>query len=113
MAIQPEQFLPVCAVSELIPGSGVCALLDGRQVAIFFLPGEEPEVFAIDNRDPVGGASVLSRGIVGDVGGELVVASPLFKQHFSLRTGKCLERADVAVPVYRCRVERGTVMVAL
>ena len=57
------------------------------------------------------GANVLSRGIVGDLKGELVVASPVYKQHFSLLTGRCLEDAAVRVPVYAARVEDGFVVV--
>jgi nitrite reductase (NADH) large subunit len=35
-------------------------------------------------------AHVLSRGIVGELRGERVVASPLYKHHYSLATGRCL-----------------------
>ena len=42
------------------------------------------QVYALDNFDPHSGANVLSRGIVGDLSGELVVASPVYKHHFSL-----------------------------
>lgn len=51
----------------------------------------EPELYALDNHDPFSGANVIGRGIVGDLGGELVVASPIYKQHFRLRDGQCLE----------------------
>ena len=44
-----------------------------------------------DNHDPRSGANVIGRGIVGSVKGELVVASPLYKQHYCLRSGRCLE----------------------
>jgi len=71
----------------------------------------QEKVFAIGNRDPFSGANVLSRGIVGDLKGELVVASPVYKQHFSLLTGRCLEDENVAVPVYVTRIEEGFVLV--
>ncbi|NND67866.1 MAG: nitrite reductase small subunit NirD [Halioglobus sp.] len=102
----------LCGRDDLVAGSGVCALFDGEQVALFHLPAEEGEVFAIANHDPVGGANVLSRGVVGDVGGRLVVASPLYKQHFDLRTGECLEEEGVSVPVYRVRIEGDAVLIA-
>ena len=54
-------------------------------------------------------ANVLARGIVGDVDGEPVVASPLYKQHFSLKTGACLEEPGVSVPTYRVLVADGHV----
>lgn len=103
----------VCSTKDLVEGSGVCALLNDVQVAIFYLPEFETPVFALGNRDPIGGANVLSRGIVGDLGGELVIASPLYKQHFSLRTGACIERDDVTVPVFRARLDGDKVLVAL
>ena len=55
---------------------------------------------------------MLSRGIVGDKNGEFVVASPIYKQHFSLLTGQCLEDPTVQVSVYRVVVE-GNELVAV
>ena len=105
----PRRAHLTCALSDLVPHAGVAAMLGDRQVALFYLPDESPSVYAIGNHDPIGGANVLSRGIVGDVGGELVVASPLYKQHFSLNSGRCLEQSDVAVPVYRALISDGYV----
>ena len=99
-----EHWFPVCQVADLVEGSGVAVLLNGQQVALFYLPNEAKTIYAIDNFDPIGRANVLSRGIVGDIGGELVVASPLYKQHFSLHTGKCLEQ-DQAVRVWPVRIK--------
>jgi nitrite reductase (NADH) small subunit len=102
----------VCSAGDLQPDSGVCALVEGRQVAIFFMP-KEKAVFAIGNYDPIGQANVLSRGMIGDLGGQPVVASPLYKQHFNLQTGVCLEDASVSVPVYPIRIENGRVKVGV
>jgi len=101
--------VPVCKLDDIVPDTGVCALVGNRQVAVFRLDDER--VYAIDNHDPFSHANVLSRGIVGDINGELVVASPIYKQHFSLITGRCLEDADVSVPVYGARVEDGWILV--
>ena len=98
----------ICELERILPDAGVCALVGGEQVAIFRVEGS---VYAVGNRDPFSDANVLSRGIVGDVKGELVVASPVYKQHFSLRTGRCLEDASVRIPVYAARVEEGFVVV--
>lgn len=57
-------------------------------------PEAAGELYALDNHDPFSGANVIGRGIVGDLRGELVVASPIYKQHFRLRDGQCLEDAD-------------------
>ncbi len=94
----------LCKVADLVPGSGVCALAGGRQIAIFYLPDTAQQLYAIGNHDPIGGANVLSRGIVGDLDGRLVVASPLYKQHFDLVTGTCLEDDSVSVPVFPVRI---------
>jgi nitrite reductase (NADH) small subunit len=105
-----EVWTPVCALTDLIPNRGAAALLeDGEQVAIF-RTGEDA-VYAISNIDPFSGAAVLSRGIVGDLGGAPVVASPLHKQHFDLRDGTCTDDPAVTVTAYPVRVENGTILV--
>lgn len=100
----------VCALADLIPDRGAAALLpDGDQVALFRTGAGE--VFALSNIDPYSHAAVLSRGIVGDLRGVPVVASPMHKQHFELRTGECVEDRTVSVRVYPVRVEAGQVVV--
>jgi nitrite reductase (NADH) large subunit len=91
-----------CRVDDILPDTGICTLVGEEEVAVFRI---DQKIFAIGNRDPFSGVNVLSRGIVGDLNGELVVASPLYKQHFSLVTGRCIEDPSVSVPVYRARVE--------
>src|SRR5689334_14110965 len=61
----------ICELDELLPDSGVAALIEGHQFAIFRV---DDRVYALDNFDPHSQANVLSRGIVGDLEGELVVA---------------------------------------
>ena len=104
-----SQWYTACTVDDLVEGSGVCALINGQQVAIFYLPNEEQKVFAIDNYDPIGGANVLSRGMVGDVQKNLVVASPLYKEHFNLLNGRCLEKPEYSVRVWPAQLIGGCV----
>lgn len=111
-ALEKYAWEEVCQCQDLVAGSGVCALVGGEQVALFYLPGEEQAVYALGNRDPIGKANVLSRGIVGDIDGQLVVASPLYKQHFDLATGYCLENAAARVQVYNVRMEGDKVLIA-
>jgi NAD(P)H-dependent nitrite reductase large subunit/NAD(P)H-dependent nitrite reductase small subunit len=99
---------PVCDIDDLWPNIGVCARVNGRQIAIFHI-GEI--LYALDNYDPASGANVVSRGIVGDVKGEPVIASPLYKHHYSLVTGRCLEDPAKSVNVYPVRVLDGRVWV--
>ncbi len=102
--------MKICRLDEIVPDTGVAALVGGEQVALFRI-GQD--VYAIGNRDPFSGANVLARGILGDLKGELVVASPVYKQHFSLLTGRCIEDASVSVPVYRTRVEGGEIQILI
>ncbi|MEC7815557.1 MAG: nitrite reductase small subunit NirD [Pseudomonadota bacterium] len=90
----------VCTVDDLVADSGVAVWTDVGPVAVFYLPHRLPALFAISHTDPFSGSNVLARGITGDINGEPVVASPLYKQHFSLRTGRCLEDESVGVRVY-------------
>jgi nitrite reductase (NADH) small subunit len=101
---------PVCRWEELLPERGVAALVGSVQVALFRT--FDGQLHAISNIDPFTGASVLSRGIVGSRGDIPVVASPLHKQIFDLRSGACLNDPDVAVLVFSTRVsEEGMVEV--
>ncbi|MGY6655945.1 nitrite reductase small subunit NirD [Amycolatopsis sp. TRM77291] len=100
----------VCAAGAVPEWSGVAALLEGgTQVAIFRLPGDR--WYALSNMDPISGAAVLSRGIVGDAGGVPVVASPVYKERFDLRTGACLDAEGVSIAAYPVRVTEGVVEV--
>ena len=99
----------VCRLEDIVPNTGVCALVRGRQIAVFRL--DDDSVYAIDNHDPFSRANVLSRGIVGDLRGELVVASPVYKQHFNLVSGRCLEDPAVRVAVFPVRLEGDMVCV--
>ncbi|MGI4779221.1 MAG: nitrite reductase small subunit NirD [Janthinobacterium lividum] len=106
------QWTAVCAADDILPDTGVCALIDGVHVAVFRI-GQAEQFFAIDNVDPKSGASVLSRGLVGNLGDRVVVASPIYKNHFDLRTGECLESPEHSVRAHAVRVEAGGVQVAL
>lgn len=103
-------WIEVCHVDDLQPDSGVCALVGGEQVAIFYQPRQQA-VYALGNFDPFSGANVLSRGMIGDINGEPMLASPMYKQHFYLRTGRCFEDDTVSVPVYQTRIEKDRVWV--
>lgn len=122
-------WVAVCRLEDLVPERGAAALVAGEQVALFRLPargsagsagsaGPIPaadEVLAVQQLDPFMDAHVMSRGIVGSRGDTPTVASPLLKQVFDLRTGRCLEpvgRAPRHLRTWRVRVENGVVLVA-
>ncbi|MDI5933672.1 nitrite reductase small subunit NirD [Halomonas kalidii] len=108
----------LCTRADLVPFSGVAAWVETAegpaQVALFYIPsdpntsqpagpntparpGHEQELYALDHHDPFSNANVIARGIVGDLKGQLVVASPIYKQHFRLEDGQCLEDDSVAL----------------
>lgn len=89
---------------DLVAEGGIGACVMGQHVAIFWLPTQPESLYALSNYCPFSGAHLLARGIVGDLNGEPVVASPLYKQHFSLRSGRCLEDDSVQVSVWSVRL---------
>ncbi len=102
------EWISVCQDNDLIENTGLCALHDGEQVAIFKISLSEnsaydQDIYAISNYDPIGKANVLSRGLLGNIGDHLVVASPLYKQHFDLITGECLEDSEQNIKTYEVR----------
>jgi nitrite reductase (NADH) small subunit len=100
-------WIAVCPIAAIARDTGAVALIAGRQIAIFRV--RDDRVFALGNRDPFTGAQVLARGLVGDRGGVLKVASPLLKQSFALATGECLDDPSVRVPAYPARVVDGII----
>ena len=56
---------------------------------------------------------MLSRGLIGEHGGELWIASPLKKQHFRLSDGHCMENADFSVRAYAVQVRDGQIEIRL
>lgn len=107
------EWTAVCRVDDIQPERAVCAVVGGRQVAI--VRTFDDELYAVSQRDPVSGAFVLSRGIVGtrrvDDTEVPVLQSPLFKDAFDLRSGRCLTQPDTSVPVYAVRTRAGVVEV--
>ena len=77
---------------------GVAALVDGVPVAIFGLAAiHDADVhwYAVDHNDPITGAAVIARGLVGSTtvdGVEVpTVASPIHKERYDLGTGQRLD----------------------
>lgn len=95
-----QNWLSVCRLEDIAPETGICALLGEEQVAIF---RQADNVYAVSNYDPIGEAYVISRGIIGSIKDCLVVASPLYKQHFDLKTGACFEAPEFTLKVYAVR----------
>lgn len=112
--VQRSPFTRVCRTDDLERSWGVAALVGDTQIALFRMPSGD--VYAVDNADPKTGAMVLARGIVGSklIDGEHVpvIASPLHKDTFDLRTGRCLTSPDLHLKTHRVHVVDGDVYVA-
>jgi len=104
-----ETWTVVCRVADIPLEGGVAALVGTEPVALFRT--HDGAVHAIGNLDPFSDASVLSRGIVGSRGELPVVSSPMYKQAFDLRTGRCLDADGVSVPSYDVAVVEGEVLI--
>ena len=111
-SIVQDTWIPVCKLDDIVPNTGVCALVGGEQIAVFHIDDGDARVFAIGNYDPNSQAAVLSRGLVGSLGERIVVSSPIYKHHFDLSTGECLEDPMRSVSAFAARVENGQVWVS-
>jgi nitrite reductase (NADH) small subunit len=100
----------VCHLDDILLNTGVAALIDETQVAIFRV---DDAVYALANKDPFSNANVISRGIICSIKGTLAVASPIYKQHFSLATGQCLEDHSVSIACYESRTEGDSVQILI
>jgi len=100
--VSESAWTAVCTVDRLWVDRGAAALVDGEQVAIFRLAGGE--ILAVGHRDPFTGSNVMARGLVGSRGDVPTIASPLHKQVFDLRTGRCLDDPEVALGRWDVRV---------
>ena len=108
----------ICQLQDILPETGVCALVYGKQIAIFRT--KQDDFFALDNYDPFSQANVLSRGLIGgttivdDTKGMeevLYVASPIYKQRFNLATGYCLDDDSVKLGTYQVELEENNVII--
>lgn len=108
---------PVCLLSEIPMNAGMAARLAHQQIALFKLApapdsqNQQPRVFALSNLEAGSGANVLARGLLGDVSGEPVVISPLYKKHFRLRDGYCLDAATLSIKSWPVEIRQNRVWV--
>ena len=95
------------------PQDGGATIKYGRsQIAVFNL-ASRGQWYASQNMCPHKKAFVLSRGILGDAGGEPKVACPLHKKTFSLNTGESLQGEEYRIRTFPVRVEGEDVLLEL
>lgn len=112
--MQTENWINICPSADLVNNSGVCALVNGKQIAIFKVSqGNQQNVYAISNWDPIGQANVMYRGLIGSIQDTPFVASPLYKQRFCLQTGHCVDVDGQGVEVFPARIVEQDVQLCL
>ncbi len=112
LAEQEAAWVGVGTVADF-PKNGGAAVKYGRvQIAVFNF-ASRGEWYACQNMCPHKKAFVLSRGIVGDVGGEPKVACPLHKKTFSLMTGESLQQEEYRIRTFPVRIEGDEVLLKL
>ncbi len=89
-----ENWVRICAESDLEENWGEVALVDGYQYAIY---KTKHGIFAGDHLDPPSQALVLARGIVGE------------KKVYDLTTGECVSDPSYSIKVYPVEVRDGDV----
>tara|TARA_R110001583_G_scaffold43470_1_gene138318 strand:- start:1983 stop:2330 length:348 start_codon:yes stop_codon:yes gene_type:complete len=114
MTTKNQQWFDICKLDDILPSMGRCALFNEQQVAIFRVLDQngQEQFFAIDNYCPFSESNTLSRGLTGSLTDKIVVASPIYKQHFELSTGLCLEDESVSVKTYPVRLNGCTIQLA-
>ncbi|WP_312134099.1 nitrite reductase large subunit NirB, partial [Leclercia sp.] len=103
-----KRWQDICTLDEIPEQAGIGARLGTQPIALFRFG---KAIYALEDREPGGSASVLSRGILGDAGGEPVVISPLYKTRIRLRDGRHVETGEVAVRAWPVRVDGDRVQV--
>lgn len=109
-----NNWITVCSDTDLVTNSGVCALLNDQQIALFKIKSvNDEQLFAVSNWDPIGKANVLYRGLLGSVQDSKVIISPLYKQRYCLVSGQCLDDDAIKLTVYPVRIEHSQVQLQL
>jgi nitrite reductase (NADH) small subunit len=109
-----NNWITVCSEADLVTNSGVCALINDQQIALFKIKSANKEqLFAVSNWDPIGKANVLYRGLLGSVQDAKVIISPLYKQRYCLESGQCLDDDAIKLIVYPVRIEKKLVQLQL
>jgi nitrite reductase (NADH) small subunit len=101
-----------CRVSDIPEDGGACALIEGRQIAIYNFT-RRGEWYATDNECPHRQQMALARGMIGSQAGEPKVACPFHKKTFSLETGKCLSGEGYQIRTYPVMIENECVYIGL
>jgi nitrite reductase (NADH) small subunit len=105
-------WVAACKTTDVPENGGVCALIQGEQIAIFHF-ARLNQWFATQNECPHKKQMALSRGMIGTQGDEPKVACPFHKKTFSLESGQCLSGDAFIIKTYPVQIENGQVFIGL
>ncbi|WP_446666683.1 nitrite reductase small subunit NirD [Flexivirga sp. B27] len=106
-------WVTVCTLGDIPRDGAVAVLVGDEQVGVVRLADDT--LFAVSHRDPVSGANVMARGLVGSAtvdGVEVpTITSPMFKQTYDLRDGRCLTDRCALLTTWDVRLHGGDVQI--
>ena len=104
-----QQAVYLCQQQDLVPFSGVAARFGRHAIALFYLPGQQVELYGVSHLDPASGAPVMAHGLIGESGGEFYIAAPLHKQQYRLSDGQCLSDSTLKLQVFNVQLQHGQI----
>lgn len=102
-----SQWKDICKIDDILPETGVCALLGDEQVAIF-RPYHSDGVCDQQHRSVLRVQRAVTRADCGTPR-RAVGRQPAEKQRFRLSDGLCMEDEQFSVKHYEARVKDGAV----
>jgi len=99
-------------ISNFPENGSACVKLNDEQIAIFNFSSRN-EWYATQNLCPHKHEMCLSRGLIGDAGGEPKVACPFHKRTFSLKTGQGISDSLYEIKTYPIKVYGGFVFIGI
>jgi len=108
----PPRWVEVARLADVPLDGGVAVRHGDVQLAVF-RHGAAGTLYATQQMCPHKHDMVLSRGLLGEAGGEPKVACPQHKKTFSLRTGACLTGDVPALRTFPVRTDGDRVLVEL
>ena len=99
------EFVRVAGTSDVKPGSGIVAEINGNAIAIFCVDGA---YYAIDNTCVHRGGPLGEGDVEGDV-----VTCPWHGWQFNVKTGACVNNPAAKVTSYQVTVEGPDIKVLL
>lgn len=97
-------------ISDFPENAGACIRYKSRQIAVYNFRRKN-KWYACQNLCPHKMEMVLSRGMVGDLGGTPKVACPLHKKTFSLENGNSLCGDELKIATYPVKIENENVYI--